>query len=49
MSMYGDYIKEHRGDGIVENERGFASYRFLNERQCYIIDIFVHRDYRNTK
>lgn len=44
MSMYGDYIKEHRGDGIVENSNGFATYRFLEwqDKMCvYIVDIFV--------
>jgi len=48
--MYGDYIREHRGDEIVENEKGFATYRFLNEgKTVYIVDIYVHPDFRNSK
>jgi len=48
MSLYGDYIKEHRGDEIAENDKGFASYRYLNEgKSVYIIDLYVKPDFRN--
>lgn len=47
MSMYADYLKEHRGDEIVENDTGFATYRYLNEgKTVYIIDIYVRPDFR---
>lgn len=50
MSMYGDYIREHRNDGIVEREEGFATYRYLNNGESiYIIDIYVRSDFRKTK
>lgn len=45
--MYGDYIKEQRGDDIIETSFGFASYRFLNEKQVYLIDIYVAPEFRN--
>lgn len=51
MSMYADYIKELKGDGIVEKEEGFATYRFITENgvpSIYIIDIFTHPDFRRT-
>jgi ribosomal protein S18 acetylase RimI-like enzyme len=48
MSMYGDYILEHRGDGIIEREEGFATYRFINTDQIYIVDIYVKKEFRNT-
>lgn len=42
MSLYGDYIKEHHGDGIIETQDGFATYRFLNDgKTIYIVDIYV--------
>jgi hypothetical protein len=42
MSLYGEYIKELRGDGIVEDINGFATYRYLNGgKTIYIIDIYV--------
>ena len=48
MSLYGDYIKEHRGDEIVETADGFATYRFLNDKQVYIVDIYVKPEARQT-
>lgn len=50
MSLYGDYILEHRKDRIVEREEGFASFRFLNEgKSVYIVDIYTRPDFRKTK
>lgn len=46
-SMYAQYLIERTDDHIIEDERGFVTYRYLNEKQCYIVDIFVlpeHRD-----
>lgn len=48
MSLYGAYIKERLGDGIVERLEGFATYRFINKTQIYIMDIYVHPDFRNS-
>jgi len=51
MSMYGDYISEHRGDGIVESESGFASYRFVSldgTPAIYLVDIYVRKELRKT-
>lgn len=49
MSKYGDYIMERLGDGIVERDEGFATYRFLdNKRAVYIVDIYVRPDFRNS-
>lgn len=47
MSMYGDYIKEHHGDEILENDKGFATYRYLDGGMTvYIVDIYVRPDFR---
>ena len=46
MSLYGDYLKERTNDHIIETEVFFATYRFLNEKQCYIIDIYVQPGWR---
>lgn len=48
MSLYGDYIKEHRGDEIIESSIGFASYRFLSSTSVYIIDIYVKPEHRKS-
>ena len=50
MSLYGDYILEHRGDEIVELESGFATYRYLNDgKTVYIVDIYVTPESRRLR
>lgn len=46
-SLYAKYISERTDDKIIEMPVGFVTYRFLNEKQCYIIDIFVEQKMRN--
>ena len=47
MSLYGEYVMERMGDHIVEDERGFATYRYLNGgKSCYIVDIYVRPEFR---
>lgn len=46
-SHYAQYILEREGTEIVEDEYGFATYKFLNDG-AYIVDIYVHPDYRNN-
>ncbi len=48
MSLYAKYIMERTEDYIFETEYGFATYRYLNDKQVYIIDIFVDRDARKN-
>lgn len=46
MSLYAEYLRERTDDDIVENEKGFATYRFLNEQQIYIVDLYVKPEFR---
>lgn len=46
MKMYADYLKERLGDGLVETPHGFATYRFTDEKSCYIVDIYVDPAHR---
>jgi GNAT superfamily N-acetyltransferase len=49
MSLYANYLTERTNDKILESDRGFAVYRMLPEQKAvYIIDIFVHPDFRKT-
>lgn len=48
MSMFGDYISERAGKGIVECEHGFMSF-VENEDNLYIEDAFVKPDFRKQK
>jgi GNAT superfamily N-acetyltransferase len=41
-SLYAQYLEERSFDHIIETERGFASYRYLNDgKSVYIVDIYV--------
>lgn len=48
MSLYSDYIKELRGDHCLEDEHGFATYRYV-DNFCYIVDIYVVPEKRKDK
>lgn len=51
MSLYGDYIKEHRNDLIVESENGFATYRFVplgDVPSIYLVDLYVRPELRKS-
>lgn len=50
LSLYGAYLQERSKDCILENEKGFATYRFINNgKSVYIIDIYVVPDYRRER
>lgn len=44
-SLYSSYIYEREGKEIVESEKGFATYNYINNG-CYIQDIYVKPEFR---
>ena len=48
MSLYGDYIKERANKGIVENDKGFATYAFFQDGSVYLEDIYVVPEHRKS-
>jgi predicted GNAT family acetyltransferase len=48
MSLYADYVRERTTDSVLETEFGFAVYRYLNEKQVYIVDIYIKPDLRKA-
>jgi GNAT superfamily N-acetyltransferase len=46
QSLYAKYLTERTNDLIIETEQGFATYRFINKTQVYIIDIYVLPEFR---
>jgi GNAT superfamily N-acetyltransferase len=48
-SLYGQYIKERLGHGIVEIEHGFATFDYVSEDTVYIIDLYVVPEMRKSK
>lgn len=49
QSLYAKYLVERTNDLIIENEEGFATYRYINENQVYIVDIYVVPEARKKK
>lgn len=47
-STYSLYISEREGKSIIESEKGFAVYYFINNA-CYVQDIFVKKEFRREK
>jgi predicted GNAT family acetyltransferase len=47
-SLYAQYINERFSDYVIETDEGFATYRYLNDEQVYIVDIFVQAKFRKT-
>ena len=40
-SLYAQYLAEKTEDHILEIESGFATYRYLLDGACYLVDIYV--------
>lgn len=42
MSLYADYLRERTKDLILEDEGGFATYRYMDDlKTVYIVDIYT--------
>jgi GNAT superfamily N-acetyltransferase len=48
MSQYAEYLKEKTQDLIIETDKGFLTYRYVDEKTVYIIDLYVLPEWRNT-
>lgn len=48
MSFYADYLRERTTDDIIETDEGFATYRFVNAKTVYIVDIYVRPECRKS-
>ena len=45
-SLYARYLDERTDDRLIETDKGFVTYRRLNNKQIYAIDIYVLPEYR---
>jgi len=41
LSLYGQYIAERQGRGILESKHGFATFEYVGEDVVYIVDLYV--------
>jgi len=46
MSFYAQYLKERTNDEIIETKKGFLTYRFMPTGEVYIVDLYIHPDFR---
>lgn len=46
-SLYGRYINERCGRGILETEDGFLTFDYVSEDTVYIVDLYVVPEKRN--
>lgn len=40
-SLYKQYLEEKTTDKIIESDKGFITYRYVDEKTVYIIDLFI--------
>jgi hypothetical protein len=45
-SLYAEYLKEKTSDKIIEVDKGFITYRFIDEKTVYIVDLFIRPEFR---
>lgn len=48
MSLYASYIKERLNKEIIETDKGFVTYYFINDG-CYIEELYVLPEFRRSK
>lgn len=47
-SLYAQYVQERTDDHVIETDHGFATYRYVNEKSVYIVDIFIMPESRKS-
>jgi hypothetical protein len=45
-SLYSQYLKEKTSDKIIEIDKGFVTYRYVDENTVYIVDLFILPEFR---
>ncbi len=48
MSLFADYFKEFFDDETIEEDGGFAVYRYIGDKQVYIVHIYVIPELRRS-
>lgn len=47
-SMYAQYLHEREGFSILEEPRGFATYKQIDQDTYYLRDVFVMKEHRKS-
>lgn len=47
--MFANYLRERTSDEIIETDKGFVTYRYIdNNKTVYIVDIYIVPDFRGA-
>jgi len=46
--MWAEYQQERLGKHVLESDKGFALYSFIDSKQCYLEDIYVSPEHRKS-
>lgn len=46
MSLFAIYVQETMGMDIIENDKGFITYKFMENDDCFVDHLFVHPGFR---
>lgn len=48
MELFKAYLKEREGAEVITHEHGFITYKFLSDKSCYIMDLYVEPSQRQA-
>lgn len=48
MSLYKAYLTEKTDKFVIETDKGFIVFNFPDDKTCYIEDVFVLKEHRNS-
>jgi len=49
MSLHSEWLKEYHNKEIIENEHGFVTFWYPNEKTIYVEDLYVKPESRYKK
>jgi ribosomal protein S18 acetylase RimI-like enzyme len=47
-SLYAEYIAEREDKEIIETDKGFATFKIFDNKECYLQDIYIIPECRKT-
>ncbi len=48
MSLFAEYLSERTADLIIEGTDGFVTYRYVDEKTVYIVEIYTRSKMRRS-
>lgn len=48
MELYKEYLQEREDACIIYDDKGFATYKYLEDGIVYIVDLYVKKEHRKN-